>query len=170
VRRQVIDLNELESGSGFGLGLSFSLDSLPNYTDFTNLFDNYSIDMVDITIIPGVNAIQVYGVPDFDDAVAPGSATDILERQNCNVSVVTVNSYQQNRVRIVPRVPIDGAGGAGPQLAPVGILCDTSDPSIQYFGYKYWLQTADPNLTSGSAPYRGATVVIAYHLRFVAAK
>jgi hypothetical protein len=170
VRRQVIDLNELESGSGFGLALSFSLDQLPNYTDFTNLFDNYSIDMIDITVIPGVNSLQVFGVPDFDDAVAPGTVNEVLERQNCTVSVVSFNSYQQHRVRIVPRVPVDGASGAGPQLAPVGVLCDTSDASIQYFGYKFWLQTTDPNLSSMSAPFRGSKVVVAYHLRFVAAK
>jgi hypothetical protein len=147
--------------------LSFSLDQLPNYTDFTSLFDHYSIDRVDITLIPGVNPAQVAACPDFDDAVTPSGLADLLERQSCKVSVLGPNSYQQFRVSLVPRMPIEGAGGAGPQMAPVGTMVDTSDPSMQYFGMKFWFT---PTNSVIATPFLGWSVMIAYHLRFAVAK
>jgi len=166
VRRDFIPVDAGSAGTAQGLAFSFSLDQLPNYTDFTNLFDHYSIDKVDIVAIPGVNPAQIFSAPDFDDAVAPTGVADLLERQNCTVQVVSPNSYQQWRRTIVPRMPIEGPT-AGPQLAPVGTLVDTADASVQYFGFKLWIVPTNP---AAALPFAGWTFVATYHIRFWAAK
>lgn len=126
------------------------------------------IERVDITVIPGVNAAQVAACPDFDDAVAPTGLVDLLERQGCQVSVISANSYQQFRRSIVPRVPVEGGNLApGPMLMPVGTPLDTADPSVAHFGYKFWF---DPVNTLTIAPFTGWRIIIAYHLRFLSAK
>lgn len=167
VRRDFVPVDSGTAGTPQGLAFSFSLDQLPNYTDFTNLFDHYSIDRIDLVAIPGVNPAQIYSAPDFDDAVAPTGVADLLERQNCTVQVVGPNSYQQFRRTIVPRMPMEGGTAAGPQLAPVGTPVDTADPSVQYFGFKLWIVPTNPIIT---LPFAGWTFVVTYHLRLWAAK
>jgi hypothetical protein len=167
VRRDFVPVDPGSAGVGVGYALSFSLDQLPNYTDFTNLFDNYVIEAVDITLIPGINAVQIAYCPDFDDAVAPTGIADLLERQCCQVSVVSTLSYQQIKRRIVPRVPVESGSTVGPMLMPVGTPLDTADSSIVHFGYKFWFDPVNPGTT---APYTGWRFMIAYHLRFMSAK
>jgi hypothetical protein len=166
VRRDLIPIDPGVASTPQGLAFSFSLDQLPNYTDFTNLFDHYSIDRIDLVLIPGVHQAQVYGAPDFDDAVAPTGVADMLERQNCSVQVVGATTYQQFRRTIVPRMPMESGTSAGPQLAPVGTPVDTADPSVVYFGYKLWLVPVSAN----SLPFIGWTCIATYHLRMWSAK
>ncbi len=167
VRRDFVPIEAGAAGVPQGLALSFSLDSLPNFSDFTNLFDSYSIERVDIVLIPGVNSVQVFAAPDYDDSVTPTGVADLLERQNCQVQVVGPNTYQQFRKSIVPRMPIEGSTGPGPQLAPVGTRVDTADPSMQYHGYKFWFVPSNPAI---AAPFSGWQVVVTYHMCFWAAK
>lgn len=159
VRRDLQSVDVTAAGVGFGL--AFSLDQLPNYSDFTNLFDSYSIDRVDIVILPSAVSVQIFGAPDYDDAVAPTGVADMLERQNVRCQVVSPGSYQQFRTSIVPRMPIEGSA-AGPQMAPVGTRVDTADATVAYHGYKFWL-AALGSTTS-------LTVILTYHMRFWAAK
>jgi hypothetical protein len=168
IRRDLVALDGAPTGAGasFGLAISFSLDQLPNYTDFTNLFDHYSIDRIELAAVPGVATIQIASCLDLDDAVAPTGIADILERQGASVTTVGQQSYQQWRRSFVPRMPIEGPT-AGPQMAPLGTKVDTADPSVQYFGYKFWLTPADVLRTSA---YTGWYFVATYHLRFWAAK
>jgi hypothetical protein len=166
VRRDIFNMEAGTTGTAQGLGFGFSLDLLPNYTDFTSLFDTYSIDRIDMVAISGVNSAQIYSAPDFDDDVAPTGVADMLERQNCTVQVVSPNSYQQWRRSIVPRMPIEGAS-AGPQLAPVGTQVDTADASVRYHGFKMWIVPTNPSVAS---PFAGWSFVITYHMRFWSAK
>jgi len=167
VRRDFIPIEAGSTGVAQGMALTFSLDQLPNYTDFTNLFDHYSIDRIDLVAIPGVNPAQIYSAPDFDDAVVPTGVADLLERQNCTVQVAGTTSYQQWRRSIVPRMPMESGTSAGPQLAPVGTPVDTADPSVTYFGFKLWLIPSHPFL---GTPFAGWSLVATYHLRFWSAK
>jgi hypothetical protein len=167
VRRDLIPVDAGTAGVEVGLAFSFSLDQLPNYTDFTNLFDHYSIDRIDLVAVPGINTVQITFCIDLDDAVAPTGIADLLERQNASVQVVGPFSYQQFRRSFIPRMPMEGGTSAGPQLAPVGTPVDTADPSVQYFGYKLWLRPPNPGTV---APYTGWQFIATYHLRFWAAK
>lgn len=167
VRRDIVPIDPGSAGVSQGLALTFALDQLPNYTDFTNLFDSYAIERVDVVMIPGVNPIQIYSCPDYDDSVAPTGLADMLERQGTQVQVVGPSSFQQFRKSIVPRMPIEGASGAGPQLAPVGMKIDCSDASVVHHGYKFWIAPAN---TTTSTPFMGWQIVCTYHLKFWAAK
>jgi len=167
VRRDLVPIDAGTAGAGVGVGLLFSLDQLPNYTDFTALFDTYSIDRVDIVVIPGSQSAQLYGAPDFDDSVAPTGLVDLLERQNCQVSVVGNSSYQQFRKSITPRMVITKTATTSPQHLPVGTQVDTADPSVPYFGYKLWLQSTNPTIAT---PYAGWQIIVTYHMRFWSAK
>ena len=74
-------------------GLAFSLDSLPQYTDFTNLFDMYRITKVEIDWLPEYteltdaalvsNAVNVRfnSAVDLADDAAPSSVDEILQYQ-----------------------------------------------------------------------------------------
>jgi len=74
-------------------GLVFTLDSLPQYTDFTKLFDMYRITKVEIDWLPEYteltdaalvsNAVNVRfnSAVDLSDEAAPASVAEILQYQ-----------------------------------------------------------------------------------------
>lgn len=81
-----------------GGAMQFRITDLPGYTDFTNLFDQYRIDQVDVEIshlfnsstsggspgsppLAGATMPTVMYCPDFDDAVVPTSQTQLAARQ-----------------------------------------------------------------------------------------
>ena len=73
-------------------GYSFSLDQLPNYTEFTNLFDQYRINKIVVKFIPNHNSSDVSAstqvisnfnsVIDPTDATAPATGAELYEYQN----------------------------------------------------------------------------------------
>lgn len=164
VRRDIRILDLGSVGAGYGAGYLFSLNSVPNFTDFTNLFDSYAIERVDIALLAGTAVLQVYGAPDYDDVVAPTGVADMLERQNVLVRSLNVAATQQFRASIVPRVQINSGVTTGVMLAPPAVRLDCADPSTGHFGYKLWIQP------STGTPALAPTLVITYHLKFWAAK
>lgn len=78
-----------------GLGLSFNVSDLPNYTEFSNLFDQYRIRWVAIRVIPinnvayanteGVQLPDVLAAVDMDDATAPVDLNAMHQYSNCVV-------------------------------------------------------------------------------------
>lgn len=96
---------ELNIVSGLGAPTdfckSFQLADLPNYTEFTALYDQYKICAVKMEIRPGFNTISVtesapgsfdmaagmvYHVLDYNDSNTLGSVNNALEYENCRVS------------------------------------------------------------------------------------
>lgn len=164
VRRDLQPLTIGAVGAGVGFGFAFSLSNLPNASDFTSLFDSYRIDRIDAVVLGSSNSLQLYAAIDYDDAVAPIGVAEMLERQNVQVKALNIASIQQYRVSFVPRMPIEGSTGAGPQLAPVGMWLDTADPTVQYHGLKLWIQPLVGTVTLQPQ------VIFTYHLSFRAAK
>lgn len=132
-----------------GYGLAFSLADLPNYTEFTSLFDQYRIVQVvatfnqrNITILaPNV----VYTAIDYDDNTAL-TGTAIQQYDTCLV----INSARFRRV-LRPRLAVAAYGGtAFTSYANMnaGQWIDANSPSVQYYGLKITL----PPLASGSSP------------------
>lgn len=89
----VVDAFAVTTGSDFKLGVNFSLANLPNFTDFTNLYDMYRVNKIVYKIIPkfsettmttGINANlqQIHSVIDYDDTTAPVSISDLTQYQN----------------------------------------------------------------------------------------
>lgn len=83
----------------YGVGFShfFKLSSLPNYTEFTNLFDRYKICKVVWTIMFQNNTAPMNGssvlpilhvASDDDDANTPTALTELQQRSNCKRRVL----------------------------------------------------------------------------------
>lgn len=76
------------TGVPLATGLTFSIDQLPAYTDFTNFFDQYRILQVRVTLAPGAlgaNSV-IYSAIDYDDANVPITQSDLLERETCQIT------------------------------------------------------------------------------------
>ncbi len=76
------------TGVPLATAITFSLDQLPSYTDFTNFFDQYRILQVRVTLAPGAigaNSV-IYTAIDYDDANIPITQSDLLERETCQVT------------------------------------------------------------------------------------
>lgn len=89
------------SGSTQYGGSVFSLDQLPNYSDFTNLYDFYKIKGIKISFIPTANVTlgtntatngltlynnRIFTVIDYNDAGVPTSIDELREYKNCKWS------------------------------------------------------------------------------------
>lgn len=79
-----------------GRGFDFKLSYLPNYTEFTTLFDSYRINYVSVKFVSGINTAntpvstqytlpQIYLYRDYDDASAPGSLNEVLQTEKFKV-------------------------------------------------------------------------------------
>lgn len=81
------------------LSYTFKLTDLPNYQEFTNLFDRYRINKVTVTIIPNWTANDanpitttervnpcIYSLIDYTEDGLPTSLNDMFEDTQCKVT------------------------------------------------------------------------------------
>ncbi len=145
--------NVLTSTSGITLGSgNFKLSDLPNYTDFTALFDKYRFVCVIAKFIPTTQKSEVgsatsligdnplvYTVIDYDDASAPLSIDEL--RQFDTAQVNQIGTYFERA--IVPRAALGSYSGtfASYSQAPQNMWHDCNSPNIQFYGLK-WATTA----------------------------
>lgn len=115
----------------------FTLDQLPDYTDFTRLFDMYKIQKIEIQWNPEYteltdaalvsNAVNVYvnSVVDLTDASAPSSVDELLQSQQLQqTSVTKVHSRKWQPTFLM--------GG----LVPCSCWLPTSSPSERHYCVK----------------------------------
>jgi hypothetical protein len=134
----------------------FTLDSLPSYTDFTSLFDQYRIAQVTVRFIPVVAPFgasttaallpDLHTVIDYDDAVAPATV-DVMRQYGTHS--VAPNQVYFERV-LTPRYAVASYSGTftSYSLAPVFTWIDSNSPSVQYYGVKWG--TTSVSVVSGS--------------------
>jgi len=154
---------------GSGLGLAFKLSevnftgnlvnppliNVPNYTEFTALFDYYRIRGVHIKMIytnnvantsSAVGTAQSIALPtvqcmyDYDDANAPTTEGELLQRPG--VKLLTMGTNGPLNLSVVPKYANQILTDAGVQPAGIGKASDWLDgnfPGIPHFGYKMWL-------------------------------
>jgi len=125
-------------------GFSFSLSNLPNYTEFTSLYDQYRILQASVSFLPYANSSSSGSVTgsfpgiiasaiDYDDASLPGT-TDLQQYE----------SYKRNPAflefvrTIKPRVAIATYNGStftgyANQYAP---WIDANSPNVPHYGLK----------------------------------
>lgn len=98
-----------------GVALSFKLSDLANHIEFTTLFDSYQIAKVELEFVPDVQTVNrriindsppVFTIPsiyvhrDLDNAIAPTTESQVLQRQDC----IRKNATQRFRYTVVPQV------------------------------------------------------------------
>ena len=147
-KRKVV-LGNVQAYNNAGVGVnaavafSFKLSDLPQYTDFTNLFDQYKLTGVKLDFIPFADniswevasngaSIAAPGGPllvsvDMDDATAPASASEMLSRQN--VKVIPVGRRFQMFLR-----PKYGDVANTTTLAPATGFIDCDTPNTPHYG------------------------------------
>lgn len=122
---------------------------LPNYTEFTNLYDMYRINKIVVKLIPKVSetgmvlgatnnsaGIQLHSAIDYDDSTAP---TNIA--QLCQYSTYKMTRGHNIHTRVfVPKCEMSAGGTAN--VAPKAYQwLDTAHPDIPHFGMKLIIPT-----------------------------
>lgn len=118
-------------------GFVFTLDQLPGYTDFTNLFDMYRISKIEIEWLPeyteltdasvlsnAVNA-RFNSSVDISDVSPPASVDDLLQYQTVKSTGIT-KSHKQS---FAPSFLMGG-------LVPCSCWLPTSNPSERHYAIK----------------------------------
>lgn len=147
---------------------SFQLSDVDNYTEFTNLYDQYRIRRIDLQFIPfytqstpGAGACSgvIYAAPDFDDISATASAA-LRQYPACQVFGQT----ERIQVTVEPRLAVAAYSGTFTSYANLrDQWIDCNSPSVQHYGFKL---AADAS--GGTA--NSFQVIGTYHLEFRSAR
>lgn len=147
-----LDYGELvvNAATGAAQGYNFSLSDLPNYTEFTNLYDQYKINAVKICFIPQqtmsnslstANSAQAYvrffSAIDYDDTTVTGP-DDLRQYQNCKYTPI----YRRHKRFIYKPKIVDSSSYT---LSP---WISTTAPSANYFGLKVAVEPTDSTVLS----------------------
>lgn len=146
------------SGGDTSFGYSFNLGVLPNYTEFTTLYQKYRIVGVRVRFIPSVTeviAVTVTGPPvlsnsmtpfyyvvDYNDSTPPSSVAQMLEYQNVKVTIPSSDKIRS--IYFKPRAALAAYSGVTftSYASDKGNWIDTNSPNVQYYGLKgYWPQS-----------------------------
>lgn len=129
--------------------LSFGLSDLPNYTEFTNLFDQYKINAIKLTFIPrftgaDINPLgtalavpRIWSVIDYDDASTLTDQNDAYQYQNCKTHMM----HKPFSIYLKPKVAAEVyqstiATGYGAKR----MYIDCSVPSVPHYGVKLYVE------------------------------
>jgi len=116
---------------------NFSLNDLPNYTEFTALFDLYKLEAIEIEWIPEYteltdaalvsNAVNVYFNSAIDPAGnTPASVDDVLQYRTLHSTSIT----KLHKRTFVPAYLADG-------ILPVSSYISCASPSTNMYGLVY---------------------------------
>lgn len=161
--------NITSSNAGDTGSIQFTLDSLPGYTEYTALFDQYRIAQVRVQCSPLAAAFgqsttattypTTYTVIDYDDAAVP---TGVPQLQQYDTLEVTPNAQVIERY-IRPRAALAAYSGSlftAFSQAPQGMWFDTDSVTIPYYGFKW----ATDGVTTVSGEYQLYSVNITVSL------
>lgn len=132
-------------------GYQFSLNDVPNYTEFTNLYDMYKINGVKLTFIPQQDAntslspvnnaianARFFSAIDYNDANPPASVDELREYKTAKWT-----SILRPHVRYIHKPKIFDTSGysISPWMA-------TTSPSVNYFGLKVAIEPTEATITT----------------------
>lgn len=155
-----------------GGSLQFTLDQIPGYLEFNNLYDAYSIDSVDVTFVwwqpytgASASAAQcptMIVTRDYDDAGTPATFAEVGEYSDATLHPFSLakNSFTMTvkpRVsRTVYRTGVTSGYGWGSQSE----IIDAASVDVPHYGLK-WFTTAYSNTYTPDSNIR---VYIKYHV------
>lgn len=181
------------SNSGQNLALQFRLDevdvylngsvastfAVPNYTEFTNLFDQYCIKKIDVYILPSYSNMNftssyAYTLPwivhaeDNDDIASTGSQS----LMQYNGAKFTQLMGQMNSLSSIPLRTITpkanslvatSTGGTGQSIASPWI--NTTNVNVPHYGFKMALDDSYNGVSPGTTVFF-LNIVVKYHFAF----
>lgn len=141
---------------------TFRLDQLPNYTEFTNLYDSYRINKIVIKFVPTANSANVgdtnnlltqfHTVLDFNDGGAPASLNALYEYGNWRMtrgSQIHTRVFTPSTMGVVSDVSAGGVAGAPKYKQWI----NTSEADVYHFGLKYCAAAQVTALDINWTPY-----------------
>jgi len=149
-----------------GIGWEFALDQVPDVAEFTNLFDAFCIDKVDITFALRDNQADKFPIlvlaPDYDDASAPLTEDAVLTAENCEI--VPFSAVKRHHtVTLTPRVAVATYRpgiSTGYSWGKSSTVVDMGATNTPHYGLKTWLL----NYNSTNTP--GATIRVFMRIHF----
>lgn len=181
------------SGSGQNLALQFRLDqvdlylngsvastfAVPNYTEFTNLFDQYCIKKVDVLVLPtfqtaGLTSNYAFVPPwivhaeDNDDVNSTGSQS-LMQYSGAQFTQLFGQQQAISSMKLRTITPkasvavITSSGGNGQSLASPWI--NTSNANIPHYGFKMALDQSYNGVSPGTT-IAFVNIVVKYHFAF----
>lgn len=143
-----------------GGNISFSLSQVPNYTEWTNLFDSYKIKAVSIKIIPelltgtlnsgAINAGSLWTAIDRNDLTNPASLNELLQYDTLRRKRITGITTRYLKVNNF---------SSEDNVQEWNKWQSTANANITYYGLKYWQEA----LGAGTLPTK---LIVKYYLQF----
>lgn len=134
-------------------GYQFRLDQVPNFTEFTALYDQFKINAVKLTFYPQVTenislgtinnpvaSARFYSCLDFNDSAPPTTIDEVREYQSCKRTPILKPHKRYLKPRIMDRGQIYNPGR--PWLS-----CDTAR-SEPHYGVKIGVENMSSTTTS----------------------
>jgi len=147
--------------------LSFSLASLPDLSDFTNLFDQYTIEKVDVVFrVPRASQPATTGevfpfltwALDFNDSTAPVSLDVIRSYDSCRIHQFGEGANRSAKWTIVPKFNQSSTGGTFQSNQVLWL--NTADTTQLWHGIKWGLTFFNTTTFNNTVVW----VDIKYHL------
>jgi hypothetical protein len=143
------------SATDQGFAFPFALNQLPGASDFTNLFDRYRINKIDLTfswilgdvrVNGGILHPIIYVYMDDDDSAIPLTKQDVFERQA--MQRYTFSEAKNTLTTTISPRWVQSRSGVSTNLAAKGTWIDMATPGVQHYGVKGWvdyMSSAAPN-------------------------
>lgn len=151
VRLNEITVDNINASYG---AINFSLNDVPNYTEFTALYDMYKINCVKITFLPQMtqsvsigsvnNPIanaRVFTAIDYNDGGQPTSIDELREYQSAKYTTVL---RPHKRVIFKPKILDTSSYSLSPWMS-------TAAPTTNYYGLKYAIEPMASSTTTSMA-------------------
>lgn len=132
------------AGAAVAGGYTFALNSLPNYTEFTAMFDVYRLKAVKIEFSAPANSVgmsatseipQLWTAIDRNDATAPANVNELFQYDTLKHSPITRKHVRYFRVNSLGYITGQSVGTVGEINWNKWI--PTSEPAINHYGLKY---------------------------------
>lgn len=174
--KRFVDRGTINAATGtsttFG-ALDFSLDQVPGYTEFQNLYDTFKLNRVKIMFLPLSNVSltsdadaevfrntefnnRLFTTIDFNDATAPTTVNELREYGTAKMSPMT----RIHKRYFKPRYQDTVSGGSSQRS---DWLSTDNSADVKYYGIKYALQHRTVVSESAQTLYR---VECIYYMSF----
>lgn len=166
-------------GTDACFALYFKLSDIHNYLEYTNLFDQYRLDMLEVFLYPnGPTGTGVYStstqssqspgtvvahIVDYDDANPPTNMNTLTEYGACKITNINDSTSRPIVRKWKPHLAVATYQGAftAYKNEPAGWI-DSAYPDVQHFGMKFGF--ASP-ISLNQATHQ-FSIFVKYHLSF----
>lgn len=133
------------AGVMFYYAYQFQLNQLTNFTEFTNLFDNYRVNKLLLKFVPRSTVNQQTGnaflgefisVIDYNDVVTPSSSAQLMEMDTHRKTTgFRTHARMWTPSVLTPQYSVGGSGSfvSNPRFKQ---WINSSNPDISHYGFK----------------------------------